>query len=334
MPRTVKRAIASCAVTAVALYGCGSPNAARTLPFDSVSNRVAHDAGHVAEILYVGDDDQGEVHSYNYKTGAHNGLLKFLSNPQGQCVDAKGNVFVASFGNRTVVEYRRGEIHPLKTFKTSGSPVDCSVAPNGDLAVANRYTPTSLGDVDIFKRAQGKPRSYSNAACSLVGADGYDGSGNLYVQSGNYTTATACELPAGSTSMRAVTLSVTMNSPGGVMWDGQNITMATSCDSSCGGTLIYQMQEDTSGNLTAVSHTVLATDGCSKPAAIRFPFILGKVNTPENHTLATAVVGGSSGGYRCDFVSVWKYPGGGKPSRTIKIAKIAGLNGQSVSIAQ
>lgn len=327
----MNRYAAAYAALAALLCGCGSMSTARSLPF-AVLTRVAPDGGHVPEILYIGDTDQDAVHSYNYKTGAHDGKLKFFSYPEGECVDAKGNVFIPSFGNRAVLEFRRGETHPMKTFKTSGSPVDCSVAPNGDLAVANRYTPSGIGDVDIFKRAKGKPTSYSDSACPMIAAAGYDGAGNLYVQRSTYSISSACELPAGSVQMRTVTLNVTIVEPAGVMWDGQNITM-TDTEYNGRGTAIIRMEEDASGNLTAIGQTVLTKDACGRTARTYYPFVLGLVNTPRNTQLAVAVVGGTFG-YFCDRTSIWKYPEGGMPKRSINTSSTHSVSGQSVSIAQ
>lgn len=325
------RCLAATALAAFSLSGCG--NADRFVsPTGEMPSAASVRSANAKELLYLPDQDRGVVHIVDYQTGSKEGELRDLD-PRGECVDAKGDIFVANYGGTVVNEYRHGEVRALRIIKAEGSPIGCSVSPSGDLAIANEHTNTGGGDVLIFKQAKGKPQTYSSSACDHLLAAAFDGAGNLYVETENYSSSTICELPAGGTLMTSVGSDVQLHQPGGIMWDGKHITLT---DTDYGSpseseTAIYQMQEAQSGKLLKIGKTLLTKGGCGEDPRVHLPFLVGSTNTPKNRQLANEVVG-TSYAYGCTKFSVWKYPNGGAPERTIKIPPIGFEGGQAVSI--
>jgi hypothetical protein len=63
-------------------------------------------------------------------------------------VDAVGDVWIANYKGKSLVEYAHGGAMPLRTLSTDGTAIGCSINPlNGDVAVANHIV--SLGGSDI-----------------------------------------------------------------------------------------------------------------------------------------------------------------------------------------
>lgn len=322
--------------SSVALTACSSEVVYRP-PFDSggalgQASWVSPGTTSIKKLIYLSDPNHGSVHVYNYSTGALVGTLKGFARPEGACVDGKGNVYIVDYAYEKVLEYEHGGKSAIKTLDTIGSAVTCSVSPDGDLAVANYQTSRGQGDVVIFKGASGQATAYSNKNCFYLQDGGYDGKGNFYVQAFSYASKqVVCEVPRGSKTMKTVRANAHVTYPDGVMWDGQELTLADDQPVSGGGsvTTIYRMRESASGDLTQGGKVVLTDSACPKGSEVAEPFIVGAVNTPLNKKLATAVVGPLSGG-DCAF-GFWNYPSGKDPTKTIKVDQSS--YGQTVSIA-
>jgi hypothetical protein len=349
-----RRALTICAAV-VMLAGCGGPQS----PMDALGplpqgHGVAHhpedvqrsghekswmspDAKKIKELLYVSNGDD-EVHVFNYETKALVGKLTGENGfSQGQCVDKLGNVWFIEYGNidgtlGSAVEYAHGGSTPLKTLNTEGSSIGCSIAPtSGDLAVANVYNAgTGPPNVVVFKNASGTPKLYYNYYCGTPQPPGYDQKGNLYVEGdvGSGLANAVCELPHRGKALRPVSLNVSIPIPEGVMWDGKYITLASEIGVHP-KTAIYQMAEDTLGNLKKVGKTVLADSCNGRRAEVEQPFIVGTANTPANREQGNVVVGGN---VACaSSFEYWDYPAGGNPIGTI--SSYSSPSSQSVSIA-
>ena len=284
------------------------------------------------KLIYLSFSAEGAVGVYDYETGTQVGSLSGFSDPQGQCVDAKGDVYIADFANMSIVEYAHGTSKPLKTLQTGGSPTACSLSAKGDLAVLNaRTSESSESEIVVFKGARGSPTAYTNTNCYIMFQPGYDHGGDLYVLGAEYSASYApkvCELRKGSRSMKAVSSDADISYPLGLAWDGKHITLST--ESYTGNnlhTIIYQMMESTSGNLTTVGETTLKNSSCDGKAIVEQPFIVGKNNTPVNTRLGTTVVGVEPS---CEVFDLWAYPKGGTPRGLIQLPYETA--GQSVSI--
>ena len=71
-------------------------------------------------MLYVSDTETSDVYVYSYPAGKLMQTLKDFRVPGGECVDAKGDVFVANTGDEDVVEFAHGGSKPLRVAPRSG----------------------------------------------------------------------------------------------------------------------------------------------------------------------------------------------------------------------
>jgi hypothetical protein len=277
-------------------------------------------------LLYVSiSSASGPVDVFDYKSRSQVGTLAGFQYPQGQCVDRDGDVWITDAGVKAVVEYAHGGTIPLKTLDTAGSPMGCSVARSGDLAVAN----STSGSIEIFRKGSSTGTVYTNHRCDSAWTPGYDSSGNLYFE-GKQTTrysykVNVCELPKGATAIRRVSFNKKISGQGSVMWDGKYITLTNTTNGQ--RTYVYQAAESPSGDLTAVGSTQLIDGSCSNTEADQV-FIVGAKNTPANHTQGVAILGGNLQCYN-DFEG-WPYSSGGKNAWLLSLRFVAG---ESVSLA-
>ena len=312
-------------------FGTGGaliPQSIRATHPDHGKSWMSPAAKHTKALLYVSDIATYDVFVYDYKKGTLVGTITGIEAPEGQCVDKKGDVWIVGVANDTVVEYAHGGTQALQTLGTDSSPVGCSVDPTtGNLAVA------TFSSVDVFSHASGQKATYASSICFPFWSPGYDDRGNLYLLGllygsarplSGYTDPVPCELPHKGTALRPVhTSGLAIVYPGGVMWDGEHLTVTDQDYQGKGETGIYRVKEDASGNLTAIDETVL-TDDCGGTAPrIPQPFIFGKT-----------VVGGD---LQCRYngsgavFDYWKYPAGGNPKFSLQ-SPPGQPEGESVSV--
>ncbi|MGB6645372.1 MAG: hypothetical protein WBE35_10085, partial [Candidatus Cybelea sp.] len=145
------------------------------------------DAGAAShDLLYV-TNENGVVNVYRYWQHTLEGVLTDFKDPQGECADAAGNVYIADNGANKLFEYAHGGKSPIRTIDVSpNSPFGCAVnIKNGDLAVANfNYDNSTRGNIEIFRHAKGKPVVYSDRYLLGFQSLAYDGKGNLLATNG------------------------------------------------------------------------------------------------------------------------------------------------------
>jgi hypothetical protein len=259
------------------------------------------------QLLYVADWASDDVWIYGYPGDRVLGKLTGFNEPYGMCVDAPGNIWVTNFAASTIVEYTHGGTSPLQTLATKGSPIGCSVSGKGNLAVANFSIAGGDGDIQLFKGETGTPKDYSNTACGKLWSPGYDLTGNLYVEGQAKSGAAICEISStGKAKLKKISFNKTISSPGGVMWDGKFVTLTDQEGDGMETPVMYRAKETTSGDLKVAGNTQL-TDTCDgNYVDLPQPFVIGKLNTPVNHTQGTLVVGGNLLCHgRFDY---WAYP--------------------------
>jgi hypothetical protein len=296
---------------------CGAAGAQHT-----VHNKTWMTSGAEKVNMLVYVSASSTVCVYDYQTGVLVGTLSGFTNAQGQCVDKRGNVWITDSGhigrNAFVDEYAHGKSQRLRTLPVNGVSVGCSIDPtSGNLAVSTSAAVAMPSELLVFQNAEGSPTVFQSSSCGYAfGSPGYDDNGNLYVEDSFLDgEGNVCELPQGATSLRAVTVYGGLYYSGGsVMWDGKDITFSAQYGAFDYRTAIYEMSEDTSGNLTRVGETVL-NDDCEKDWAVVAPFIVGTKNTPENRHRGKVVVGVD--GFCATKFGYWKYPAGGLPQRAI-----------------
>jgi len=285
-------------------------------------------AQNIKKLMYVAGAGTGTVYVYDYKTRQLVGELKGFLQPNGECVDAKGNIWITDWQATTTIEYAHGGTSPIATLYTQAEQTACSMDPTtGNLAVGT-FSP---GRIYVFRKARGTPRIYTSNACAEMWGPGYDSKGNLFAEAASTGSAVfICELRHRGKSLELAPINWTINYGADVMWDGKYMTFG---DQSFGGSElqagVYQATLNASGGLGLVGETGLA-DPCGHSDVIQ-PFIVGRGNTPDNMTQGTSATGSNNSCLA--NVDLWTYPGGGNPSHVI-IAPEKVTFGSAVSIEE
>lgn len=266
------------------------------------------------DLLYISNGGNNTVSVYSYPKGKLEGVLTGFDNPQGECVDKTGNIWITNLYASQLLEYAHGGQSPIKILNDPNEwPDDCAFDPTtGDLAVANNIVASGggPGSVFIYKKAKGTPKKYSDPFYSYaMGFLDYDDKGNLYVDdSGGIELG---ELPKGGGAIGIITIGLN-GLAGGVKWDGKYLAVGDEGSGSPGPTVIYQLQV-TGSTARIVSSTVLKRS-C---IVVQFTIQGGKVVGPDHCR--------SDAGF-------WKYPSGGRP--TYLIPGLAAPIGTALSPSQ
>jgi hypothetical protein len=250
------------------------------------------------DLLYVSDTDTSRVYVFTYPGGKLEQTLSDFRDPGGECADANGDVFITNTGDENVIEYAHGATKPSATLSDSNwFPIGCAVDPKtGNLAVTNFSSGSSgPGDVAIYAHAKGKAKhQYSDAAITGMLLCGYDASGNLFVD--GFPTGSSgfafAELPTGKSKFVNVTLNQSIQTPGGVQWDGKYVAVG---DQSADA--IYRFA------VSGTKGTKAGTTPLNGGSAV-FQFWID----------GTRVIGPDSSS---GDVKLWKYPAGGTAVKTI-----------------
>ena len=285
------------------------------------------------EYLYVGGAGEDDVYVYNYKTHALVGTLTGFDDPAGECVDARGHVWITNYLGTTIGGVCARRHDPINTLQTPMYTIGCSVSPNGDLAASVYQGPSySPGEILIWSNASGTPTSYQNPYdCEYLEPPGYDNNGNLWVETFSQSAVNVCELQGGSSgtglSLVQPPSNVHINAPGSAMWDGKYITL-TDPGYQNTETAIHQAALNGKGHFKQKGETIL-TDDCEGSFADVFqPYIVGKTNTPNTTSQGKRVLGGdadcvgSQGG-----LSLWHYPAGGADTGHWQVGVTSGSDG-------
>jgi len=268
-------------------------------------------------LLYVGDWSTNDVYVYDYPSGVSVGSITGNDEPYGMCVDSKGDVYVANFGNGTVNEYAHGGTSPINTYSPGGELIGCSISAKGDVAV------TSFDPGEVIVYPKGKTTGdtvYRDSSCQYEWGAGYDAAGDL-VGVGEYTSVDVCALVAGSKTETVLTESgITIDFPAGTTWDGKYIALG---DQEAGGTYKTGVWPSAiSGTtITAESAEVMFSESCKSNYTDDVnPFFTngtGENITPKSRKQAKYMVGPDVSCLNLTVADIWNYPAGGAPIKTI-----------------
>ena len=293
---SVRYALTVSAAT-VMLAGCSvGPQSALT-PSGSVPQMgerswIAPDAKR-SDLLYV-SDETGSVYVFSYPKGTPEGTLTGLPDPQGECVDKKGDVFVTTFGGGEILEYAHGGTSPIATLENPGQYMEgCSVDLKSDTLAVINFAPMggSGGGVSLYAHASGSPTVLTDPNLMLGYQLGYDDKGNLFLDGVNASSKFEfAELPAGSSTFTQISLNVSIATPGGVQWDGKYVAVG---DAKSG--TVYQT--DGAGGKVEGTMTLSDSDGI-------FQFFIDR----------KTFIGPNAFSKNAMF---WKYPTGGSPTKTL-----------------
>jgi hypothetical protein len=247
-------------------------------------------------LLYVSDAGTNDVVVYHYPSGREAGVLTGFDEPQGECVDKAGNVWIANTLASKLLEYAHGGTTPIATLADPGQyPVDCSIDRNdGTLAATNiiaRKGRDPRGSLSIYPNAVGSPTIVASPDFYLMYSLGYDDKDNLFLDGRNNSDAFQFgELAGGSSKINPITLSgATINFPGGVRFAKRRVNVGDQA-----GAVVYEATE--AGTVTG-SVPLSGSSDC-----VDFSI--------HGHALICPDAGNGE-------IEIYKYPAGGSPIQVI-----------------
>jgi sugar lactone lactonase YvrE len=254
-----------------------------------------------SSLLYISDIQTDDVYVYDYPDDTLVGTLTGFNEPQGECVDASGDVWITNTKAAEIVEYAHGGTSPIATIGDPEEyPVGCAVDPiTGDLAVTNIYTQGGEhGNLAIYSDTRGAPRTYTDSNFDDYYFCGYDSKGNLFVDGENNNGEfELAKLPAGGSTFTNITLDKTIYFPGGVQWAGNDLAVGDQGYLDEGLSAIYRVR------LSGDSGKILTTG-----------YLTGADDVAQFWIRDRRVVGPD---LYLGFTGIWHYPLAGRPITTI-----------------
>lgn len=275
-------------------------------------------------LLYISNYYTDDVLVFSYPQDKLAGTLTGLEGPDGLCADKKGDVWIVNNNlsdyGEDAVEYKHGGTKPIATLEIdAGFAVTCSVDPTtGNLAATTIESYGSgPGSVAIFAHAKGSPKLYYTIPdMETMYFCAYDDKGNLFVdgekglEGGGFEFA---ELPKGKTKFTNIALKgATINYPGSVGCDGKYVTVGDQ-------EYPYTDERDQSA--------IYQTTGAGGKI-VGVTVLTGSDDVEEYVIDGKTVIGPDV--YFND-VGFYKYPAGGKPTKTFKSEYLNGPHGAALS---
>jgi hypothetical protein len=253
---------------------------------------------YISKPFYPGARD---VYVYTYPGAKLVGLLGGLGEPEGECVDKAGNVFIADVSS--VYEYAHGDTSPIAIINSPDGAGACSIDLTSEKLAATSGTGSGAA-VSIFgfkpQRGWRFPKILSVPGMAEASFCGYDNKGNLFVDGVSSSHAfVIAELPRGDDSFTKITLNQSITAPGQVQWDGKHLAVG---DSGVSPSIIYRFSIEGSSGIEVGS----ATLGGSK--AVEQFWIQGNTVIGPDYDFASTT-----------GVGFWPYPRGGNVKQTITL---------------
>jgi hypothetical protein len=269
---------------------------------------VSPDVVRAPRLLFESDSGTNDVYIYTLPALALKGTLTGWNEPQGECSDKNGNIWVTNTNSNQIVQLSRtGSI--MNTLTDSyGYPVGCAINPtNGDLAVTDIFDFSGAGGIILYANASGSGTRITNPAQYEYFFDGYDANGNLYVDGFSYPsfTFTISVLPSGSSTMSTASISGTQPAfPGMVQWYRVGNYLAVGDQSGPSGSdVLWYSVSGTSLTYTGVTNLQNSSGGGISD------LVQGVIAANNQKYLA----GGDAG---AGTVNRWMWDAGGMPTNT------------------
>ncbi len=257
-------------------------------------------------LLYVSDLGNFDVRVFTYPALKPAGKLTGFVQPQGECVDRAGNVWIANTEGMDLREYAHGGTTEIaRVSDVLGYPAGCAVDPkSGNLAVTNIENFSGNANVLVYKRARGTPAVYGNATLSSFYFAAYDPQGNLYVSArSSPSTFSLGVLARGAHSIALVTVSGgTIYFPGTVAWSGSELVLGDQRCNNTASSCLYR--------LTVTGKTARIAGATS---------LGGACDVAQAWVGVSRVAGGdySNCSHQGSSADLWPYPAGGKPTARV-----------------
>lgn len=321
-------------IVAALLAGCGGSQPPVGIPQAPSAVRarswIAADA-RKKDLLYivypsVGSQFPGVIELYSYPQGILEGQITSLSNPNGDCTDKQGNVYITNYlpktKRSTIVEFAHGGTQPIRKLSVpaGSNPFSCAVDPmTGNLAATNYGNTAGDGaSVMIYRKAKGRPKSYTDPRFLNYAYCTYDNAGNLFIDGkypGGYELPIFGEIPRGAASMETINLNYEIGWLSNLQWDGKYLAVGQ-------GVKPYIFQFEINGT----SGTRVGSTPLSDATWLEQFVLAGK------HVVAVNIFFHDRYEYEWD-VLVYNYPQGGYSTEEIAYA-IGGGDISSVALSR
>jgi hypothetical protein len=260
--------------------------------------------------LFVSEPNTGDVYLYDVPSLNLVTILQTFHQPQGECADNLGNVWVVDAGVDKIfkLDYAGKSIGELRDKR--GTPYSCAWdGSTGNLAVTNSTVNRYSGAVLVYRQALGSPTIVRNPRQATYDFDGYDQSGDLYVDGANYQGKfVLSEVIARQRTAHSISVSgAKIFLPGFVQWDAKSRLLDVG-DQNCGNartTCIYQMH--VLGKRAEIVNEIdlqsyKASKVCDVVEAVIFS---GNIYGSDDESC----------GYAENATYNWRYPAGGDPTQ-------------------
>ncbi len=264
-------------------------------------------------LVYVSDQYEKTVFIYSYPRGKLVGTLSGFGQPDGECADSAGNVWITDGLASKIIEYAHGSTSVKATLSdASNSPYACAVDPvSGALAVVNFAHNPVPGSLSVYRKARGAPQVYTDGSLDVPFFDAYDSSGNLYVDgiTGFYSPQFAL-VRFRNKAFTNIELDHGVTAPGGVVVVGRRVNVG---DAFRYTHAVYGFSVGgTKGRLIGTTHL----DGTN---------VVEEFDIDGSSLVATNI------DQTVGSVMVFHYPKGGAPERTFGTRTLEGPVGLVIS---
>lgn len=258
--------------------------------------------------VFVSDPGTSEVYIYTLPELKLIEIVTGFTQPQGECADEKGDVWVTDGSGQTIYEVQHSGKIERHLSDTYGYPDGCAWNPKtGNLAVMNLLGVGSApGAVLIYHHAAGTPNVYSNPNQFYYNFGSYDSAGNLFFDGRNANGKfVLSELSVNAGKAKSLFISGgKIYYPGLVQWSSNDLNVG---DQNCGNqtvSCVYRLTVSKAGG-AIVGQIKLQNSGGGQVCDL----IQGVIW--KGH-----VVGSDFDlcGSLPSATYVWPYPGGGQPT--------------------
>ena len=300
---------AAAAIAGIALAGCaygaGATGAVRlTAPAGWASPEAR------TQLLFVSDAGTADVYMYEIPSLKVAGTITGFTQPQGECANTKGDVWIADVGAQTTYEVSHEGRLVNMLADSSAYPEGCAWDPaSGKLAVTSLFGKNgSRGKVLVYPSGSKVPTAYVNPHQYYYNFAGYDGAGNLFFDGRNAGGAfMLSELPKGAESVATLKVSGgKIYFPGMVEWDGGSGQLLVG-DQDCGNehaACIYRLTIVENGANIVGSTKLQNSAGGQVCDLVQGVEANGRIWGSDNEFC----------GHSASTTDAWAYPGGGRPT--------------------
>jgi hypothetical protein len=302
--------------------------------------------------LWISDIGTDDVYMYSLPSLTLVNMLTGFDEPQGECSDNAGHVWLTNTGyytgNHVIYEYDHSGTKINTLTDPTGLPVGCAWdKTTGNLAVTNIFNdgPSQPpGEVLIYANATGTPRAYTDPDPSIYAYfyAAYDGKGNLYFDDApySYTPAYVNKLPKNANTVSRITMSGPIYGPGAVQWLGTHGGGSLMVeDTDCSGTAspytacLDYITLSGPGRLTGTITSSAGLDNYQGVAACLVSQAVRSGNKvyAGDYEFSGSTYASCTSATASTTIDSWSYPTGGLPLRSAILTSSNSPDGTAIS---